>query len=131
MKVIVEGLLSNKEKLGYLCCPCRVPADDSKKDEDIICPCIYMYEDVAEHGSCYCALYVDEKISRGEKQPGSIPERRSIELKDTGPAGWDVAVPVNVWRCTVCGYLCAKDGPPAKCPICGVTKERFELFISA
>ena len=34
-----------------------------------------------------------------------------------------------VWRCTVCGYLCARDAPPEVCPICKVGKERFERFI--
>jgi rubrerythrin len=33
-----------------------------------------------------------------------------------------------MWRCTVCGYLCAREGPPDVCPICKVTKERFERF---
>lgn len=34
-----------------------------------------------------------------------------------------------VWRCQVCGYICARDQAPDTCPICGVTKERFEKFI--
>jgi ferredoxin-thioredoxin reductase catalytic subunit len=33
-----------------------------------------------------------------------------------------------VWRCRVCGYLCARDEPPNVCPICKVTKDRFERF---
>lgn len=33
-----------------------------------------------------------------------------------------------VWRCKVCGYLCARDNPPELCPICKATKERFERF---
>jgi ferredoxin-thioredoxin reductase catalytic chain len=33
-----------------------------------------------------------------------------------------------VWRCKVCGYLCARDEPPDLCPICKVKKERFERF---
>jgi rubrerythrin len=34
-----------------------------------------------------------------------------------------------VWRCKVCGYLCARDEPPEVCPICKATKERFERFM--
>jgi len=34
-----------------------------------------------------------------------------------------------VWRCTVCGYLCARNAPPEVCPICKAGKERFERFI--
>jgi ferredoxin-thioredoxin reductase catalytic chain len=34
-----------------------------------------------------------------------------------------------VWRCRVCGYLCARDEPPELCPICKAKKERFERFM--
>jgi ferredoxin-thioredoxin reductase catalytic chain len=34
-----------------------------------------------------------------------------------------------VWRCKVCGYLCAREAPPDTCPICKAKKERFEQFI--
>ncbi|HAF95460.1 MAG: hypothetical protein A2X34_09965 [Elusimicrobia bacterium GWC2_51_8] len=35
---------------------------------------------------------------------------------------------VKVWRCKVCGYLCAKETPPLRCPICKADKDRFEGF---
>lgn len=41
----------------------------------------------------------------------------------TAPSG-----ELTVWRCKVCGYLCARKGPPEVCPICKVSKERFEPF---
>lgn len=34
-----------------------------------------------------------------------------------------------VWRCRVCGYICARDQAPDVCPICGASQERFEKFI--
>ncbi len=34
----------------------------------------------------------------------------------------------QVYRCTVCGYLCARDEPPDLCPSCSAKKERFEEF---
>ena len=34
-----------------------------------------------------------------------------------------------IWRCKVCGYLCARDGPPEVCPVCKAKKERFERFL--
>lgn len=33
------------------------------------------------------------------------------------------------WRYRVCGYLCARDGPPEVCPVCKAKKDRFERFI--
>jgi ferredoxin-thioredoxin reductase catalytic chain len=35
---------------------------------------------------------------------------------------------ITVWRCKVCGYLCARKNPPEVCPICKVGRERFEPF---
>lgn len=33
-----------------------------------------------------------------------------------------------MWRCIVCGYLCAREKPPAVCPICKAKADRFEEF---
>jgi rubrerythrin len=38
-------------------------------------------------------------------------------------------LPYPVYRCKVCGYLCARDEPPEICPICKAKKERFERFM--
>ncbi len=38
---LLEGLLTNKERYGYMCCPCRLAARDREADRDIICPCDY------------------------------------------------------------------------------------------
>ncbi|MBW1680905.1 MAG: ferredoxin:thioredoxin reductase, partial [Deltaproteobacteria bacterium] len=53
---LLEALLLNKERYGYMCCPCRLAAGDREKDRDIICPCVYREEDVRRYGSCYCNL---------------------------------------------------------------------------
>ena len=29
------------------------------------------------------------------------------------------------WKCTVCGYIHQGDEPPAACPICGASREKF------
>lgn len=50
---LLEGLLTNKERYGYMCCPCRLPSGDRAADHDIICPCAYRDADVAEYGACY------------------------------------------------------------------------------
>jgi flavin reductase (DIM6/NTAB) family NADH-FMN oxidoreductase RutF len=39
----------------------------------------------------------------------------------------DVKTTVKKWRCKVCGYIHEGDEPPDVCPVCGVTKEEFEL----
>jgi rubrerythrin len=38
-------------------------------------------------------------------------------------------LPFPVWRCRVCGYLCAREAPPLACPVCKATKDRFDRFM--
>ncbi len=76
---LLEGLIVNKERYGYMCCPCRLSANDREKDKDIICPCVYRAPDVAEYGSCYCALYVSKEWNNGEVEHVYVPERRPLE----------------------------------------------------
>ncbi len=46
-------------------------------------------------------------------------------MEQKGAGGKEMS---EVYRCTVCGYLCARDEPPDLCPICRAKKERFEKF---
>lgn len=132
---LCEGLLVNQERYGYMACPCRLASGDPDGDGDIVCPCDYRDNDVEEFGSCFCALYVGEEIASGRKSPAPIPERRPPRQEDrlTAPAEVSKPVPPSlplpVWRCRVCGYLAARSGPPATCPICKASKERFERFM--
>jgi ferredoxin-thioredoxin reductase catalytic subunit len=77
---LLEGLLTNKQRYGYMCCPCRLAAKDREWDKDIICPCVYRGPDVAEFGSCYCNLYVSRAWNEGAVPEVYVPERRPPEL---------------------------------------------------
>jgi len=76
---LLEALLINKDRYGYMACPCRLAAGDKDKDKDIICPCVYRAEDVAEFGSCYCNLYVSKEWNDGTIERRYVPERRPAE----------------------------------------------------
>ena len=76
---LMEGLLANKERYGYMCCPCRLGSGDREKDADIICPCVYREPDVAQYGSCYCNLYVNQAWKKGDIPKEYVPERRPPE----------------------------------------------------
>ena len=76
---LLEALLLNKERSGYMCCPCRLASGDREKDSDIICPCAYRAEDVREYGSCYCNLYVSREWNDGKVPDVYVPERRPPE----------------------------------------------------
>ena len=52
-------------------------------------------------------------------QPGSSP----LTLPDLS------GLKYPLWRCRVCGYLCARGQPPEVCPICRAKKDRFERIL--
>ena len=79
LKMIVEGLLRNQERLGYASCPCRVADGDFELDFDITCPCVYRDPDLLEYGRCLCSLYVNEDYLSGRKGQDPIPDRRKIK----------------------------------------------------
>jgi ferredoxin-thioredoxin reductase catalytic subunit len=133
-KDLVKGLLTNEKRYGYWACPCRLSAGVKEEDLDIICPCDYRDLDLSEYGTCYCALYVSEAVLKGEMKLRSIPERRPSwekrkKAKSKSMARGISSLSKPVWRCKVCGYLCAREEPPEVCPICKAKKERFEIFI--
>ena len=76
---LLEALIKNKERYGYMVCPCRLASGDREQDADIICPCAYREADVAEYGTCYCNLYVSKKWNEGEIEHRYVPERRPPE----------------------------------------------------
>ena len=76
---ILKDLLINKERYGYMGCPCRLASGDREKDRDIMCPCAYREADVKEYGSCYCNLYVSSQWNEGKIENQYVPERRPPE----------------------------------------------------
>jgi ferredoxin-thioredoxin reductase catalytic chain len=78
---LLEGLLINKDRYGYMCCPCRLAAEDRDRDQDIICPCVYREADVAAYGSCYCNLYVSQAWNAKAIPHVEVPERRPLEKR--------------------------------------------------
>ena len=76
---LIAGLLTNKERYGYMSCPCRLAAGDRELDKDIICPCDYREADVKEYGTCYCSLYASREWNEGTIPHVAVPERRPAE----------------------------------------------------
>jgi ferredoxin-thioredoxin reductase catalytic subunit len=128
-KELVRSLLINQKRYSYWACPCRLASGIKEEDLDIICPCDYRDSDLNQFGCCFCALYVSGDVIQGKKKISSIPERRPTkeERKKMNEEKSNLKMPV--WRCKVCGYLCARGEPPEVCPICKAKKERFERFM--
>jgi ferredoxin-thioredoxin reductase catalytic subunit len=134
---LIRGIIINDKRFGYWACPCRLASGKKKDDLDIICPCDYRDPDLDEYGTCYCGLYVSKDAVEGRKEITTIPERRPPESerrKETikeKPSIKTGVLEYPVWRCTVCGYLCARNAPPEICPICKAKKDRFTKFINS
>jgi ferredoxin-thioredoxin reductase catalytic chain len=137
-KELVKGLIINERRYGYRSCPCRLASGHKADDLDVICPCDYRDPDITEYNACYCALYISDAALKRKEKIGSIPERRpppqergkkKVKIASEVSAAGQLKLPLPVWRCKVCGYLCARDGPPDICPVCKAKKDRFERFI--
>jgi ferredoxin-thioredoxin reductase catalytic subunit len=76
---LLENLMINKDRYGYMACPCRLASGDREWDKDIICPCVYREPDVEEYGSCYCNLYVSQEWNEEKSPHDYVPERRPPE----------------------------------------------------
>lgn len=127
VRKLIEGLLTNQDRYGYWSCPCRLASGSKDEDLDIICPCDYRDPDLHDYGTCYCALYVSGEALLGSAELVPIPERRPQLRPKPKPS---TASPgIRLWRCRVCGYLCAREHPPEICPVCKAKRERFEVFV--
>lgn len=139
---LLEGLRSNEERLGYSSCPCRLASGKLEIDRDVICPCDYRDPDVAEFGTCYCALYVRKDVFEGKIPVQPVPERRPLEKqtrsysvgsetqleKKTGTTSVPrqlSEIKKKLWYCKQCGYVVYREDPPYVCPICKAKREMF------
>jgi ferredoxin-thioredoxin reductase catalytic subunit len=131
---LLDGLRENEDRYGYPSCPCRLATGSFELDRDIICPCDYRDPDVAEFGSCFCNLYVDQEIFERKKKAITVPERRPSE-KQYAVFGLDEETSITedltvitrkVYYCKQCGYMTFREDPPYICPICQAKRELFE-----
>lgn len=76
---LLESLLVNRQRYGYMACPCRLALGEFEKDRDIVCPCVYREDDVKEYGACFCGLYVSQAWNEDEIPHDVVPERRPPE----------------------------------------------------
>ena len=137
---LLKGLAENEERYGYPSCPCRMASGDIEKDRDIICPCDYRDPDIEEYGQCYCALYVNESVFKGERPTEPIPERRpmekqmaslgfSEETEEAEVHGETQSTDRRLLYCKQCGYTLLREEPPYKCPICQAKRELFAEIV--
>jgi ferredoxin-thioredoxin reductase catalytic chain len=76
---LLASLLVNKERYGFMACPCRLASGTFALDKDIVCPCAYRDADVADFGACFCGLYVSKALHDAAKPAPVVKERRPVE----------------------------------------------------
>ncbi len=152
---LLEGLTVNEERYGYPSCPCRVATGSFAIDRDIICPCDYRDADVAEYGTCYCALFLRKDVFEGKAKLMPVPERRPREKSVRSmsrPIGGAANAPggraevssgkedlvaigegkMRLYYCKQCGYVCYREEPPLVCPVCKAKRDLFsEISLQA
>jgi ferredoxin-thioredoxin reductase catalytic subunit len=79
VRELLNGLLANRARYGYMSCPCRLASGDREKDRDIVCPCLYRQTDVEAYGTCFCGLYATRAWNEGKVPYRPVPERRPPE----------------------------------------------------
>ncbi|MBN2733463.1 MAG: ferredoxin:glutaredoxin reductase [Methanomicrobiaceae archaeon] len=136
VRELVSGILINKKRYGFESCPCRLTIGKKEDNIDIICPCDYREQDISEYGCCYCALYVSEDVEAKKKTAEPIPDRRferqdseNHKVPDNCAGIKNLRLKYPIFRCRVCGYLCARENPPQICPICKAVSEKFEKYL--
>ncbi|MBC8463537.1 MAG: ferredoxin:thioredoxin reductase, partial [Deltaproteobacteria bacterium] len=78
---LLEALLLNKERYGYMACPCRLAAGDREKDRDIFCPCAYREPDVQDYGGGFFELYGFQDREEGKKTHEYFFAKKAAEKK--------------------------------------------------
>ncbi len=133
---LVAGLLKNERRYGYPMCPCRLAFGEKDEGPGHDLSLRLPRPDVVEFGACYCGLYVSKTLMDGQDPaPGRArtpPERvcpPGLPACDPRGRRSPVKTGLPVWRCRVCGYLCARENPPEVCPVCKARKDRFEPFV--
>lgn len=57
LDAVLKGLARNTARLGERYCPCRMRTGDEETDKEIICPCIFHEDELANDGNCHCRLF--------------------------------------------------------------------------
>lgn len=76
---LLRSLLVNKERYGYMSCPCRLASGDKEHDRDIMCPCVYTHPRRGPvRKLLLCALRLEGVDRRGDPHE-YVPERRPAD----------------------------------------------------
>ncbi|PIU21054.1 MAG: ferredoxin:thioredoxin reductase [Candidatus Diapherotrites archaeon CG08_land_8_20_14_0_20_34_12] len=56
-RAIVKSLIAREQQYGKRYCPCRKLFNEQEKDDQIVCPCVFVHSDIKTSGKCHCGLF--------------------------------------------------------------------------
>lgn len=66
-----SNLCEMEETFGKRYCPCFEPSGDAALDKKMMCPCEFIEDEIAEYGTCHCALFGPADLSKADWKASS------------------------------------------------------------
>lgn len=93
-------LVESEKVFGKRYCPCFEPSDDPALNNDIVCPCTFIEQDIAEKGTCHCGLFGKKDLTKAgfkEAEKRLMKEYR-VNLKERGSMVDTTGIPTDLFR---------------------------------
>ena len=66
-----SNLCEMEATFGKRYCPCFEPSGDEVLDKKMMCPCEFIDDEIAEYGTCHCALFGPTDLSKADWKASS------------------------------------------------------------
>ena len=66
-----SNLCEMEATFGKRYCPCFEPSGDKELDKKMMCPCEFIEDEIAEYGTCHCALFGPADLSKEQWKSSS------------------------------------------------------------
>lgn len=66
-----SNLCEMEETFGKRYCPCFEPSADEELNKKMMCPCKFIDDEIAEYGTCHCALFGPADLSKADWKASS------------------------------------------------------------
>lgn len=66
-----SNLCEMEATFGKRYCPCFEPSGDEALDKKMMCPCEFIDDEIAEYGTCHCALFGPADLSKADWKASS------------------------------------------------------------
>ena len=66
-----SNLCEMEATFGKRYCPCFEPSGDAVLDKKMMCPCEFVEDEIAEYGTCHCALFGPANLSKKQWKASS------------------------------------------------------------